>query len=157
MMSRKQLFRQLSNQTVAEIFERFVASQTAKGVSDKTIRNYHSHLHSLQKHLDFSAPLATLTKEDLDSMVISIQRSFTRHSSPENILKIFGCRAVRSFSLYSSFPTLGSAKSRPVSSRTLSFILRIRFATTACRFSTARVCASVSSVSAGSDRAPLPA
>ena len=36
-MSRKQLFRQLNNQTVAEIFERFVASQTAKGVSDKTI------------------------------------------------------------------------------------------------------------------------
>ena len=37
LMSRKQLFRQLNNQTVAEIFERFVASQTAKGVSDKTI------------------------------------------------------------------------------------------------------------------------
>ena len=36
-MSRKQLFRQLNNQTVAEIFERFAASQTAKGVSDKTI------------------------------------------------------------------------------------------------------------------------
>ena len=39
LMSRKQLFRQPNNQTVAEIFERFVASQTAKGVSDKTIRN----------------------------------------------------------------------------------------------------------------------
>ena len=49
-MSRKQLFRQLNNQTVAEIFERFVASQTAKGVSDKTIQNYYSHLHSLKKH-----------------------------------------------------------------------------------------------------------
>ena len=36
-MSRKQLFRQSNNQTVADIFERFVASQTAKGVSDKTI------------------------------------------------------------------------------------------------------------------------
>ena len=89
MMSRKQLFRQLNNQTVAEIFERFVASQTAKGVSDKTIRNYHSHLHSLQKHLDFSAPLATLTQEDLDNMVISMRQSGLAHNSISSYLRVF--------------------------------------------------------------------
>ena len=89
MMSRKQLFRQLNNQTVAEIFERFVASQTAKGVSDKTIQNYHSHLHSLQKHVDFSAPLATLTKEDLDSMVISMRQSGLAHNSISSYLRVF--------------------------------------------------------------------
>ena len=88
-MSRKQLFRQPNNQTVAEIFERFVASQTAKGVSDKTIRNYHSHLHSLQKHLDFSAQLATLTKEDLDSMVISMRQSGLAHNSISSYLRVF--------------------------------------------------------------------
>ena len=88
-MSRKQLFRQLNNQTVAEIFERFVASQTAKGVSDKTIQNYHSHLHSLQKHLDFSAPLATLTKEDLDNMVISMRQSGLAHNSISSYLRVF--------------------------------------------------------------------
>ena len=88
-MSKKQLFRQLNNQTVAEIFERFVASQTAKGVSDKTIRNYHSHLHSLQKHLDFSAPLATLTKEDLDNMVISMRQSGLAHNSISSYLRVF--------------------------------------------------------------------
>ena len=88
-MSRKQLFRQSNNQTVAEIFERFVASQTAKGVSDKTIRNYYSHLHSLQKHLDFSAPLATLTKEDLDSMVISMRQSGLAHNSISSYLRVF--------------------------------------------------------------------
>ena len=89
MMSRKQLFRQLNNQTVAEIFERFVASQTAKGVSDKTIQNYYSHLHSLQKHLDFSAPLATLTKEDLDNMVISMRQSELAHNSICSYLRVF--------------------------------------------------------------------
>ena len=88
-MSRKQLFRQLNNQTVAEIFERFVASQTAKGVSDKTIQNFYSHLHSLQKHLDFSAPLATLTKEDLDSMVISMRQSGLAHNSISGYLRVF--------------------------------------------------------------------
>ena len=88
-MSKKQLFRQLNNQTVAEIFERFVASQTAKGVSNKTIRNYHSHLHSLQKHLDFSAPLATLTKEDLDNMVISMRQSGLAHNSISSYLRVF--------------------------------------------------------------------
>ena len=88
-MSRKQLFRQLNNQTVAEIFERFVASQTAKGVSDKTIQNYHSHLHSLQKHLDFSASLATLTKEDLDNMVISMRQSGLAHNSISSYLRVF--------------------------------------------------------------------
>ena len=88
-MSRKQLFRQSNNQTVAEIFERFVASQTAKGVSDKTIQNYYSHLHSLQKHLDFSAPLATLTKEDLDNMVISMRKSGLAHNSISSYLRVF--------------------------------------------------------------------
>ena len=88
-MSRKQLFRQLNNQTVADIFERFVASQTAKGVSDKTIQNYYSHLHSLQKHLDFSAPLVTLTKEDLDNMVISMRQSGLAHNSISSYLRVF--------------------------------------------------------------------
>ena len=88
-MSRKQLFRQSNNQTVAEIFERFVASQTAKGVSDKTIQNYYSHLHSLKKHLDFSAPLATLTKEDLDNMVISMRQSGLAHNSISSYLRVF--------------------------------------------------------------------
>ena len=89
LMSRKQLFRQPNNQTVAEIFERFVASQTAKGVSDKTIQNYYSHLHSLQKHLDFSAPLAALTKEDLDNMVISMRLSGLAHNSISSYLRVF--------------------------------------------------------------------
>lgn len=89
LMSRKQLFRQLNNQTVADIFERFVASQTAKGVSDKTIQNYHSHLHSLKKHLDFSAPLVTLTKEDLDNMVISMRQSGLAHNSISSYLRVF--------------------------------------------------------------------
>ena len=89
MMSRKQLFRQPNNQTVAEIFERFAASQTAKGVSDKTIWNYHSHLHSLQKHLAFSAPLAALTKEDLDNMVISMRLSGLAHNSISSYLRVF--------------------------------------------------------------------
>lgn len=88
-MFRKQLFRQSNNQTVAEIFERFVASQTAKGVSDKTIQNYYSHLHSLKKHLDFSAPLATLTKEDLDNMVISMRQSGLAHNSISSYLRVF--------------------------------------------------------------------
>ena len=88
-MSRKQLFRQLNNQTAAEIFERFVASQTAKGVSDRTIQNYYSHLHSLKKHLDFSAPLATLTKEDLDNMVISMRQSGLAHNSISSYLRVF--------------------------------------------------------------------
>ena len=88
-MSRKQLFRQSNNQTVADIFERFIASQTAKGVSDKTIQNYYSHLHSLQKHLDFSAPLVTLTKEDLDNMVISMRQSGLAHNSISSYLRVF--------------------------------------------------------------------
>ena len=88
-MSRKQLFRQSNNQSIADIFERFVASQTAKGVSDKTIQNYHSHFHSLGKHLDFSAPLATLTKDELDNMVISMRRSGLAHNSISSYLRVF--------------------------------------------------------------------
>ena len=88
-MSRKQLFRQSNNQSIADIFERFIASQTAKGVSDKTIQNYHSHFHSLGKHLDFSVPLATLTKDEIDNMVISMRRSGLAHNSISSYLRVF--------------------------------------------------------------------
>ena len=37
-----------------EAFPRFVASATARGVSDKTIQTYHEHIHRVGKHIELS-------------------------------------------------------------------------------------------------------
>ena len=41
---------------IAEVFDDFVISKTAQGVSDITIANYHQHLHSISNHLDMLLP-----------------------------------------------------------------------------------------------------
>lgn len=39
--------------------------------------------------MDFSAPLATLTKDELDNMVISMRRSGLAHNSISSYLRVF--------------------------------------------------------------------
>ena len=34
------------------VYETFIISQSSKGVSEATIKNYHSHLKGIAKHLD---------------------------------------------------------------------------------------------------------
>ena len=41
-----------------EVFEMFITSQTAKGVADITIRNYHNNLHNISKFFDIDMPFA---------------------------------------------------------------------------------------------------
>ena len=45
-----------------EIFELFVVSKTANGVSDSTLRNYHYHRKAVSKYLDTNRPISEITK-----------------------------------------------------------------------------------------------
>ena len=38
--------------SIEEVFPRFVASASARGVSDKTIQTYNEHIRCIGKHLD---------------------------------------------------------------------------------------------------------
>lgn len=57
----------------SEAFEEFMMDSTARGLSEKTLYTYRNHLHCISLHLDISTPLAKLTKEQLNEMVVSMR------------------------------------------------------------------------------------
>ena len=52
-----------------EVFEMFVISQAAKGVSDITIRNYRYHMKNMSNYFDAEKPFDEVTKRDIEAMV----------------------------------------------------------------------------------------
>ena len=69
-MAREKIIKVNSSSNIDEVFPRFVASQTAKGLSDKTIKTYFNHYHSISKHLDTSLNFNELDKSNLDDRTI---------------------------------------------------------------------------------------
>ena len=76
------------NKTFEEVFQLFIKSRAAKGVSDTTIRNYHQHLHSISKHLDIEMPFDELTKSTVNDMVIKMRSSELAHNSIATYLRV---------------------------------------------------------------------
>ena len=73
-MAKKKLFTgSISEKTMREIWDLYTLSQTAKGVTDITLRNYSQHLHSISKHLNVDVPMSEISKQDLDMMVVSMR------------------------------------------------------------------------------------
>lgn len=91
-MSRKISIRGHFDKSVAEVFADFVVSQTAKGLSEITLSNYRNHIHSISNHLDIQKPLASLTKRDLEAMIVSMRSSGLAHNSISSY-----CRVLRTF------------------------------------------------------------
>lgn len=88
-MARKRIIKTTSSSTIEEVIPRFITSQTAKGVSDSTIKTYHGHFHCIGKHLDLSTPFNLLTKEDLDAMIVSMRQSGLAHNSISSYARVF--------------------------------------------------------------------
>lgn len=91
-MSRKITLRGHFDKSVAEVFSDFVVSQTAKGFSEITLSNYRNHIHSISNHLDIQKPLGSLTKRDLEAMIVSMRSSGLAHNSISSY-----CRVLRTF------------------------------------------------------------
>lgn len=77
-----------SSTSLKAVWETFVIAQTAKGVSDATIANYHSHLRAIGKHLDIEMPFDTLTKRDLEKMVVSMREAGLAHNTVATYLRV---------------------------------------------------------------------
>ena len=45
-------------------FDEFVVAQTAKGLTEPTIKNYHAHFHSISRHIDIEKSFSDLTQTD---------------------------------------------------------------------------------------------
>ena len=71
-MRSKIYFPEQASETFEEVFASFIISQTSRGVSATTIRNYHSRLKGISKHLDTTMPFCALSKRHLESMVVSM-------------------------------------------------------------------------------------
>ena len=91
-MARKITMNASSYKSVAEVFEDFVISQTAQGLSPVTLTNYRHHFHSISRHLDASQSMDTLTKSKLEAMVVSMRQSGLAHNSISSY-----CRVLRTF------------------------------------------------------------
>ena len=81
-MSKKRiLMNNRKEKTFSDVWGEFITSQTAKGVSNITLRNYKQHLHSISKYLDIDTPIAELSKNDLDSMVVKMRKTDMAHNT----------------------------------------------------------------------------
>lgn len=74
--------------TLAEVFPRFLTSKTAQGVSEKTLKTYHWHFHSIGKHLDLGMSFEELTKEHLALLVVSMRNSGLSHNSISSYMRV---------------------------------------------------------------------
>lgn len=77
---------------LAEVFDDFVVSQNAQGLSPITLTTYRHHLHSISNHLDIQKPMDTLTRKDLEAMVVSMRVAGLAHNSISSY-----CRVLRTF------------------------------------------------------------
>ena len=88
-MAKTRILNKAIDASPQELFPKFVASQTAKGVSEKTIKTYYQHFHAIGKHIDLSKSFRELTKEDLDSTIVSMRRSGLAHNSISSYARVF--------------------------------------------------------------------
>lgn len=91
-MARKITLNGQFRKPLADVFEDFVISKTAQGVSEVTIATYHQHLRSISNFLDIQKPMDTLTRRDLEAMVVSMRASGLAHNSISSY-----CRVLRTF------------------------------------------------------------
>lgn len=74
---------------IEEVFPRFITSQMAKGVSDKTAQTYRGHFRSLSHHLDMSMTFDDLTKETLEEMLVSLRKSGVSPNTISSYARVF--------------------------------------------------------------------
>ncbi len=81
-----------SQETLEEVFERFLAASAARGVKEKTLSTYKQHFKAISKRLNPETPIQLLSKKDLESMISRMRTeglSDTTISSYTRTLKVF--------------------------------------------------------------------
>ena len=91
-MARKITMNGQSRKAISELFDEFVLSQTAQGLSEITLTTYRHHIHSISYHLDIQKSMEALTRKDLEAMVVSMRRAGLAHNSVSSY-----CRVLRTF------------------------------------------------------------
>lgn len=74
--------------TFSEVYGEFIISRTAKGISDATISKYHQVLHNISKYFDIEMPLYSLTKSDIEEMVVKMRAAALAHNSIATYVRV---------------------------------------------------------------------
>lgn len=61
--------------TFEECFEKFLLNRSARGLSDKTLKTYNSHFHSISKYLPADTEIDLLRNSDLEEMISKMRKS----------------------------------------------------------------------------------
>ena len=64
-----------------EVFEEFVISKTAQGVSDVTLNNYHYHFMNISKYIDVERGFDEIKKKDIEQMAAVMRKKGIQHNS----------------------------------------------------------------------------
>ena len=88
-MKRKITMYSSQTASIQERFQQFLSAASANGFSERTLKMYRQHLHSISKHLDIAAPLSQLTKTDLEAMVEPMRTAGLAHNSISSYLRVF--------------------------------------------------------------------
>jgi len=64
-----------------EVFEMFVVSQMAKGVSDITVRNYRYNMRNMKNYFDANQPFDEVTKRDIEGMIVGMRKAGLAHNT----------------------------------------------------------------------------
>ncbi len=70
-----------AGRSFAEVFEEFVISKTAQGVSDATLDNYHYHMKNIAKYLDTEEDFDAIAKKDIEKMATAMRKKGIKHNS----------------------------------------------------------------------------
>jgi len=76
------------NSTVTEVFERFIKASLAKGVSERTIKTYRSHLKCVSRHLDIDMQYCELSNDVTNGMIVSMRESGLAHNSISSYTRV---------------------------------------------------------------------
>ena len=72
----------------SEVWKEFITSQTAKGVSETSIKNYHQVLHNISKYFDIETPMEKLTKSKLEEMVVKMRKTTLAHNTIATYVRV---------------------------------------------------------------------
>lgn len=72
-----------------EVFQDFLLAKKAAGLTEKTLKTYQQHFSAIGKHLDMAAPIGELTREKLDTMIVSMRNAGLAPTSIQSYVRTF--------------------------------------------------------------------
>ncbi len=74
--------------TIAEVFERFITSKTAQGLSEKTLTGYRHHFHTIGKYIPLDIPIEQLNNEHLEQLIAGMRSTDLAANSISSYVRV---------------------------------------------------------------------